>query len=164
MAKQHFEDAFKEDEVAIEDKFLVVETNHDGYTNTHLGQYAFRVLLEDEEYKVFPIYLRDDGVYVNEKYPIIQTDGELVFFSTNTTIDPYGATHVEEIPVLEEMSKEKAVLHAFEAYVKDAFRLAVYHIMLVEDEDRYIDDVDEDFERIHAFERDVIHPRAGGRN
>lgn len=166
MVKVYFDEVLEQENPVIQDKFLVVSTVHDGYTNTHLGQYNFKVLLEGEvgkeEYKVFPIYMKDDGVFVNEKYPVIQTDGDLVLFSMNTTIDPYGASHIEELEVLEGQSKEKAVLYAFEAYVRDAFALAKYHLMIA-DGDLSVLDEGIEFERTHKFERDVIHPRAGQR-
>lgn len=159
MAKVLFEDALENDTLEIADKFLVVETAHDGYTNTHLGQYSFRVVKEGEDYKVFPIYMREDGVYVNEKYPVIMTDGDLVLFSKNTLIDPYGATHIEEVQVKEGQNREHAILHAFNSYVLDAFRLAVYHVMI--EDGNFIEENDIEYEQITDFERDVIHPWAG---
>ena len=169
MAKVLFEDALENATLEIADKFLVVETAHDGFTNTHLGQYSFRVVKETsgtvggadytEDYKVFPIYMREDGVYVNEKYPVIMTDGDLVLFSKNTLIDPYGATHIEEFKVKEGQNKEHIVLHAFNSYVLDAFRLSVYHVMI--EDGNSVEDNAIEYEQITAFERDVIHPWAG---
>lgn len=159
MAKVLFKDALQDEEVVLTNKFLVVETNHDGYTNTGLGQRAFRVIEEEGELKVFAIYMREDEVYVNEKYPVIQTDGDLVLFSKNTMIDPYGATHIEEMEVKEGQKKEHIILQAFESYVLDAFRLAVYHILIADA--NTIDDTDVEFEYIKEYERDVIHPWAG---
>jgi len=169
MAKVLFEDALENGTLEIADKFLVVESVHDGFTNTHLGQYSFRVIKETsgtvgtgdftEDYKVFPIYLRADGVYVNEKYPIIMTDGDLVLFSKNTLIDPYGATHIHELEVKAGQNKEHLVLQAFNGFVLDAFRLADYHI-LIADENSVVTSAIE-FEKINEFSRDVIHPWAG---
>lgn len=173
MAKTAFEELYNEESIDLTDKFILVETKHDGYTSTKLGSYVFAIQTETKEaegedegatteYKVFGTYLRDDNVFVNEKYPVLFTDGDQVIFSVNTVSDPYSFAYPEIAEVKEGQTKEHAVLQAFQGFAHDRFQLAKYHIMMADTPALQDDDTPEvPFEWIDEFERDVIHPWAG---
>ena len=163
-----FEKAIQDGDITIADKFLIVESRFDGYTNTHKGPHAFRVVAteinlgteEDQElvneYKVFPVYLdRANDTYVNTKYPVIITDGDEVLFS-KMEMDPYGENiNPGVLKTLASATKEQNVLHAFDAYVQNAFQLSAYHI-LVADRDNKLGESDAPFEFTDKFEREIL--------
>lgn len=159
MAVQKLADALKETTLALADKFLIVSTIEDGYTGTYQGNHPYKVLRNElGDYSVYPVYLNPDGVLTNEKYPIIQTDGDIVFFTLNTTVDPYNFAFFDKVEE-PNTNKEQQILLAFEAFIHDEFRLGSYNVFV--DDTPAITDEPSNFEFTTEFERDVIHPKAG---
>lgn len=167
-----FKEALQDESLSLADKFLVVDTKFDGYTNTKAGNYAFRVIanevdsgevdqdteepIMETEYKVFPVYLdRARDFYVNTKYPVIITDGDEVLFS-KMELDPYGENiNPGVLETTADATKEQNVLHAFDAYVRNAFQLSAYHI-LVASRDNKVGESDVPFEFTTKFEREIL--------
>ena len=151
-----FKEALQEELLELDGKYLVVEAKYDGYTDTNRGPHAFRIIADEEDYKVFPVYLdRKENTYVNTKYPVIITDGDEVLFS-KMEMDPYGENlNPGVLRTLEGATKEQNVLHAFDAYVQNAFQLSAYHI-LVADRDNKLGESDAEFEFTNKFEREIL--------
>lgn len=158
MATQNIHEALKEETIEITDKFLLATTIEDGYTGTYKGNHPYRVVSNEGEYAIYPVYLTADGHLTNEKYPIIQTDGDVVFYTILSTIDPYNFTCFDSKKA-NGLKKEQQVLLAFEAFIHDEFRLGSYNLF-ISDEPK-ITDHESDFEFTTKFERELVHPKAG---
>lgn len=161
MATQKLKDLLGQELVTLADKFLIVSTIRDGYTGTYKGNHPYRVVQDENgEYAVYPVYMNSEGVLVNEKYPIIQTDSGVVFYTICTTIDPYNFARFEG--VADANTKEDQVLLAFEAFIWEEFRLGIYNVFI--DSEPALADDEVPFEFTTEFERDVINPNAGDVN
>ena len=156
METTTFKEALQTELLELDGKYLVVEAKYDGYTDTNRGPHAFRIIADGEDYKVFPVYLdRKENTYVNTKYPVIITDGDEVLFS-KMEMDPYGENISPGVlKTLKNATKEQNVLHAFDAYVQNAFQLSAYHI-LVADRDNKLGESDAEFEFTKKFEREIL--------
>lgn len=150
MAKEVLKDViFQNESVDINNKYLEVRTNADGYTGTHNGVYSYKVVQEGEEYFVYPVETDGKGTLVTrKKSPIIYTDGDIVYFVVSTVTDPY------EHPVIREedikgLDKAKQVLQAFLAFAYDNFTLGVYNVFFTNTEDAFgvKDSSDQDAEK-----------------
>lgn len=153
MAKVTYATALQDEALVLADKFLIVDTIGDSYTKTYKGNHPYRVTQTLEgDYAIYPVFMKEDSTLVNEKYPIIQTDGDLMFFTLGTTIDPYNFTYFEEAEIAGK-NKEQQVLLAFESFIREEFRLGNYNIFLVDT--LAIADDAVPFEFTTSFERDV---------
>ena len=162
--KQTFTEAFDEVTLVLDGRFLIVDTIHDGYTSTYKGNHPYRVVKTGAEYAVFPVYTKsDNGKLTNEKYPIIQTDGDIVFFTVGSTVDPYNFTHFDEAKKVGTQTKEQQVLHAFEAFISDEFSLGNYNLFITSEAQLVTEDTDTQYPYEHTtkFERENISPNAG---
>lgn len=166
MAKERFDDLVQQGKIDLDGKFILVETKHDGYTSTYLGNYVFGIVKDSDgdeseagEYKVFPLYLTSGDEYVNEKYPVLFTDEDKVIFSARTLVDPYDFAYPVEVNKKQNQTKEHLVLEAFRAFAHDRFRLSVYNILMVDEHS--LADGNVAFSRINDYERDVVDPLAG---
>lgn len=134
--KTRLEDVLKPSvtEVNIEDKYLHVPTLSDGYTGTVHGTYVYQVKKEGNDYKVAEVLYDEekDKTYLSDEF-IIMTDGDIIFFMTRTTSDPYNFPAVSEEKLKDSDVKEKQVLQAFIAFAEDEFKLGVYNVFLADD-------------------------------
>lgn len=161
MAKQTYQEALEAAVVTLDGKFLMVDTIQDAYTRTYKGNHPYRVIKKDEEYAVYPVYQTAENKLVNEKYPIIQTDGDVIFFTVRTTVDPYNFAYSASQDIAGK-NKEKELLHAFNEFIKDEFNFggpAPYQLFITDD--LFVEDTAVDFEFTTNFERDMILPEAG---
>lgn len=159
MATVTYEEALQDDLLVLKDKFLLVDTIEDGYTKTYLGNHPYRVTQSEAgDYAIYPVFMKADSTLVNEKYPIIQTDGEVIFFTVGSTIDPYNFTRFEKVD-LNGKNKEQQVLLAFEAFIMEEYRLGIHNVFLTDTP--FIADDAVPFEFTTEFERDLIHPNSG---
>lgn len=120
--------------VEIADQNLLVFTNSDGYTGTVKGTYVYAVTKAGEDYKVNElIYDAKTDKAVPSDEPIIITDGDELFFITNTLKDPYNFATVNNETLTAKDNKEKQVLQAFLAFAEDRFKFGNYNVFLAED-------------------------------
>lgn len=162
--KQTFTEALAEETLTLDGRFLIVDTIHDGYTSTYKGNHPYRVVKTGLEYAVYPVYTKsDNGKLTNEKYPIIQTDGDIVFFTVGSTVDPYNFTHFDQAKKVGTQTKEQQVLHAFEAFIADEFSLGNYNLFITSEAHLVTEDTDVKYpyEQTTKFERENISPNAG---
>lgn len=111
--------------------FLSVDTHEDSYTRTYGGKHGFEVVKTGDEYEVFEVL---DGV--RQDMPIILTDGDNVFYTAQTKINPYVFAYPEAISVSDEADKERAVLKAFMAFAYGEYQFgpsAPFHVFLIKD-------------------------------
>jgi len=149
MVKEVLKDViFQDGTVDINNKYLEVKTNADGYTGTHNGVYSYKVVQEGEEYFVYPVETDGKGTLVTrKKSPIIYTDGDIVYFVVSTVTDPYEHPIIREEDI-KGLDKAKQVLQAFLAFAYDNFTLGVYNVFFTNTEDAFgvKDSSDEDAE------------------
>lgn len=122
-------------EVQIEDKYLHVPALHDGYTGTVHGTYVYQVTKDGSDYKISEVlydYEDDDKSYLSDA-PVVMTDGDIIFFTTRTTKDPYNFPAVSEEELTDSDVKEKQILQAFLAFAEDEFNLGEYNVFLADD-------------------------------
>lgn len=138
MAKEVLKDViFQEGKVDINNKYLEVRTIADGYTGTHQGAYAYKVVQEGEEYFVYPIETDGKGTLITrKKSPIIYTDGDVVYFVVSTVTEPYEHPIIREEDI-KGLDKAKQVLQAFLAFAYDSFTLGVYNVFFTDTEDAF---------------------------
>lgn len=149
MVKEVLKDViFQDDSVDINNKYLEVKTNADGYTGTHNGVYSYKVVQEDGEYFVYPVETDGKGTLITrKKSPIIYTDGDIVYFVVSTVTEPYEHPIIREEDI-KGLDKAKQVLQAFLAFAYDNFTLGVYNVFFTNTEDAFgvKDSSDEDAE------------------
>lgn len=165
--KQSFTEAIAEEELVLDGRFLIVDTIQDGYTSTYQGNHPYRVVKTGEDYAVYPVYTNSEtGKLTNEKYPIIETDGDVIFFTVGSTVDPYNFTHFDSKEKVGTQTKEQQILHAFEAFITDEFRLANYNLFITSEAQLVTEDTDVEYpyEQTTKFERENINSNAGWYN
>lgn len=96
---------------------LSVTTHQDSYTKVYGGVHGYKIVKTEDEYGVFELI---DGV--KHDLPIILTDGEQVFYTAQTRINPYDFPYSRVIPVTAELTKDKAVLEAFLAFIQEEYQ------------------------------------------
>lgn len=142
MAKKDIREVLKQETVTVTDKYLQVKTFRDGYTRTHEGQYAYKVVEQEGDLFLFPVQTDGKGVLkVMKNSPIAYTDGDNIHFVVNTLTDPYTQAFIrtEDIKGLD---KGKQLIQAFLAFVEDRFRFGVYNIFVAETEEDVLGLVD----------------------
>lgn len=161
MTKQTYTEALADDSLALDGKFLMVNTIQDAYTRTYKGNHPYRVVKTGEDYAVYSVYQTAEHKLVNQKYPIIQTDGDIIFFTVRTTVDPYNFAYSASEDI-KGKNKEKELLHAFNEFIRAEFNFGgptAYQLFITDD--LFVEDTEVDFEFTKEFERDLILPRAG---
>lgn len=129
------EDVIEQGTIALEGKYLIATTLHDGYTGTHPGDHVYKVIKAGTEYTVVPMEHVMVGTTETVKegtQKIIFTEGENIFFSART-LDPYDFAFTGQAKA--GASKEKAVLGAFKEFAAQNFALGTehaYHVLLVD--------------------------------
>lgn len=142
MAKKDIREVLKQETVTVKDKYLQVKTFRDGYTRTHEGQYAYKVVEQGTDLFLFPVQTDGKGVLkVMKKSPIAYTDGDNIHFVVNTLTDPYTQAFIrtEDIKGLD---KGKQLIQAFLAFVEDRFRFGIYNVFVAETEEDVLGLVD----------------------
>ena len=142
MAKKNVNDVLKQETVTLTDKYLQVKVNRDGYTRTHEGQYAYKVVSEGEELFLYPVQTDGKGVLnIMKKSPIAYTDGDNIHFVVNTVVDPYNHSFIrtEDIKGLD---KGKQLIQAFLAFVEDRFKFGVYNVFVANNKEDVLSIVD----------------------
>lgn len=132
MAKKDIKDLLKQETVTVEDKYLQVKVNRDGFTRTHEGQYSYKVVSQEGELFLFPVQTDGKGVLkVMKQSPIAYTDGDNIHFVVNTLTDPYTQAFIrtEDIKGLD---KGKQLIQAFLAFVDDRFKFGVYNVFVAD--------------------------------
>lgn len=120
----------------LEDAVLVVETISDSYTRTYGGKHGFRVVKTGDDYEVFELI---DGE--QHDLPIILTDGDNVFYTAQTKINPYVFAYPEAVKVGDEIDKERAVLKAFLAFAHGEYQFgpsAPFQVFLIKDTEKVV--------------------------
>lgn len=143
MAKKNVNDILKQDSVTVTDKYLQVKVNRDGYTRTHEGQYAYKVVEDNGELFLFPVETDGRGTLnVLKDAPIAYTDGDNIHFVVNTVVDPYNHSFIrtEDIKGLD---KGKQLIQAFLAFVEDRFKFGVYNVFVANNKEDVLSIVDE---------------------
>ena len=142
MAKKDIREVLKQETVTVKDKYLQVKTFRDGYTRTHEGQYAYKVVEQGTDLFLFPVQTDGKGVLkVMKKSPIAYTDVDNIHFVVNTLTDPYTQAFIrtEDIKGLD---KGKQLIQAFLAFVEDRFRFGIYNVFVAETEEDVLGLVD----------------------
>ena len=120
----------------LTDTYLVIDTIQDAYTRTYAGGHPYIVKAVGDEYQVYPVKANEaHTALVQEDYPIIFTDGDEVFYTARTTIDPYNFAYPQE--EIAGADKERTVLKAFLSFAADEFQFggsAPYQVFLVDGE------------------------------
>lgn len=163
MAKKNVNDILQQETVTLANKYLQVKVEQDGYTRTHRGQYAYKVVEDAGELFLFPVQTDGKGVlHVMKKSPIAYTDGDNIHFVVNTLVDPYNTSFIrtEDIKGLD---KGKQLVQAFLAFVEDRFKFGVYNVFVANNKEDVLaltdvseDDADEVKDSYKHAHEDVI--------
>lgn len=117
----------------LEGKFLVVDTHSDGYTGTVAGHYNYDVEIKDGEYFVYPTLWNNAlNAFVRTDETVVYTQGDNVYYSANTNVDPYTHVDIRTLVVEAGMEKPKRVIQAFKYFADDLFSFGNYNLFVNE--------------------------------
>lgn len=106
--------------------YLVVTHEQDGYHSLTRGNEVYKVVGD----KIVKMDLNDEGTDLEEKSPVVEFDsaGKRLFYIPNTFKDPYIGREAVEVALLDEDTKERAMLDLFSEFVygRNAFGVTIF--------------------------------------
>ena len=132
MAIKYISEAINDSGLDIGGSVLVVATKNFPYPHFSRGEYAFSVAkVGTNDYAIYPMIVQN-GAYAPADSPVIQTQGDNIFFTTRSDFAP----NIDDIDQLETVqsyeSKQAQVLQAFVAYAEREFAMANYNIVMTD--------------------------------
>lgn len=119
------EDLLKGDPITLP-TYLVVKHDQDGYHSLPRGNEVYKVVGD----KIVKMDLNDEGTALEEKSPVVEFDsaGNRLFYIPNTFKDPYIGREAVEVALLDEDTKERAMLDLFSEFVygRNAFGVTIF--------------------------------------
>lgn len=132
MAIKYISDVINDSSIDIGGTVLIVTAKNFPYPHFSQGEYAFSVAkVGSSDYAIYPMVVQA-GAYVPADAPIIQTQGNNIFFATRSDLAP----NIDDIDQLETVqsyeNKQAQVLQAFVAYAEREFAMANYNIVMTD--------------------------------
>ncbi|QNO01302.1 hypothetical protein [Lactobacillus phage Lbab1] len=132
MAIKYISEAINDSGLDIDGNVLVITTKNFPYPHFSRGKYAFSVKkVGGDNYAIYPMVVQG-GAYVPADSPVVQTQGDNIFFTTRSDLAP----NIDDIDQLEKVQsyekKQAQVLQAFVAYAEREFAMANYNIVMTD--------------------------------
>ena len=130
MANQEIRDLIAQNVTDIEGKYLAVQSDYDGLNEVTEGYHYYKVD-KDQGYTVYPVhYDVEKKDFVQADSPVVYTDGETLYYVSNTHYDIVEGVALNKKPISESESEEQAVLKGFQVFAHDEYQWGTYTIFM----------------------------------